>query len=102
MAKKDKLEYVKSSWKGFEICHFRRSAAQNFIHWPTMGADAFEDCEPPSIKFLATPLETTAKLKIVEIRNFQDTFGKRKQSFFSVFFYFCMNNTNIILIYIII
>ena len=59
-----------------------------------MVADVFEDFEPPSIKFLAASLETTAKLKIVEILNFQDTFGKRKRSFFSVFFYFCMNNVN--------
>ena len=55
-AKKDRLEYVKSSWKGSEIYRFSCSAAQNFILQPTMVANIFEEFEPPSKKFLATPL----------------------------------------------
>ena len=56
VASKDRLEYVKSSWKGSEIYRFSCSATQNFIPRPAMVADIFEDFEPPSKKFLATPL----------------------------------------------
>ena len=55
-AKKDRLEYVKSSWKGSEIYRFSCLATQNFIPRSTMVADIFEEFEPPSKKFLATPL----------------------------------------------
>ena len=54
--KKDRLVYAKSSWKGSEIYRFSCSASQNFIPLPTMGADILYDFEPPSKKFLATPL----------------------------------------------
>ena len=47
---------VKSSWKGFEIYGFRHSATQHFFRRSTKVADIFEDLEPPSKKFLATPL----------------------------------------------
>ena len=57
-AKKDRLEYVKSSWKGSKIYRFSRSATQNFIRRPTIVADIFEDFEPPSKKFIATPHAT--------------------------------------------
>ena len=55
-AKKDRLEYVKSYWKVFEIYRFSRSGTQNVLCWPTMVANIFEHFEPPSKKFLATPL----------------------------------------------
>ena len=48
--KKDRLQYVKSHWKGSEIYRFSRPATQNFIRRPTMVADIFEDLEPPSKK----------------------------------------------------
>ena len=54
--KKDRLQYVKSHWEGSESYCFSRSATQNFLRRPTVMADIFEDFEPPSIKFLATPL----------------------------------------------
>ena len=46
--KKDRLECVKSSWKGSEIYRFSRSLTQNVFPRPTMVADIFEDFEPPS------------------------------------------------------
>ena len=54
--KKDRSRYVKSHRTGSEIYSFSRSATQNFLHRSTMVADIFEDFEPPSKKFLATPL----------------------------------------------
>ena len=45
-----------SHWKKSEIYHFNRFATQNFLRRPTMLANIFEDSEPPSKKFLATPL----------------------------------------------
>ena len=56
MAKKDRLEYVKSHWKGSEIYRFSRFVTRNFLCQSTMVADIFEDFEPPCKKFLATPL----------------------------------------------
>ena len=56
MAKKDKLEYVKFHWKGSDIYRFSRSVTRNFLCQSTMVADIFEDFEPHSKKFLATPL----------------------------------------------
>ena len=50
-AKKDRLEYVKTSWKGFEIYHFSRFANQNFIRRSTMVTDIFEGFEPPPSKY---------------------------------------------------
>ena len=58
MAKKDRLEYVKSYWKGSEIYCFSRSVTRNFLCRSTMVVDISEDFEPPSKKFLATPLQT--------------------------------------------
>ena len=59
LAKKDYVsEYVKSSWKGSQIYRCNRSTTQNFIRRSTMVANIFEDFEPPSKKFLATPLNT--------------------------------------------
>ena len=55
-AKKDRLEYVKSHWKGSNIYRFSRSVTQNFLHLSTMVTDISADFEPPSKKFLATPL----------------------------------------------
>ena len=52
-AKKDRLEYTKSYWKGFEISS---SGTHSFLRWLTMVADIFKDFEPPCKKFLATPL----------------------------------------------
>ena len=43
-------------WKELEIYRFSRSATQSFLRWPIMVADNFKDFEPPSKKFLATPL----------------------------------------------
>ena len=54
--KKDRLVYVKSSWTGSKIYRFSCSATQNFIPRLTVVADIFDDFEPPSKKFLATPL----------------------------------------------
>ena len=51
--KKDRLDYVKSHWKESEKS---RSAFQNPLRRSTMVANIFEDFEPPSKKFLATPL----------------------------------------------
>ena len=56
VANKDRLEYLKSSWKESEIYRFSCSATQNFIPRSAMVADIFEEFEPPSKKFLATPL----------------------------------------------
>ena len=47
---------MKSHWKGSEIYRFSRSVTRNFLCRSTMVADIFEDFEPPSKKFLATPL----------------------------------------------
>ena len=55
-AKKDSLEYVKSSRKGSEIYRFSRFATQNVIPRSAMVGDIFKDFEPPSKKFLAMPL----------------------------------------------
>ena len=33
VAKKDRLEYVNSYWKGSEIYRFSSSGTQNFLHW---------------------------------------------------------------------
>ena len=54
--KKDRLEYVKSVWKGSEIYCFRCSTTQNFIPLPTLATDIFEEFESPSKDFLAMPL----------------------------------------------
>ena len=51
-----RLKNVKSSWKGFEIYCFSCFPIQNFIPRSTMVADIFEEFEPPSKNFLATPL----------------------------------------------
>ena len=67
MAKKDRLEYAKSHWKGFEIYRYSRSVAQNFFCRSTMVADIFEDFEPPSEKFLATPLKDADKGSVVVV-----------------------------------
>ena len=56
VAKKDGLEYVKSHWKESEIYSFSCSVTRNFLCRSTMVANIFEDFEPPSKKFLATPL----------------------------------------------
>ena len=55
-AKKDRLVYVKSHWKGSKIYCFSRALMQNFIRRLTMVADIFEGFEPPCKNFLATPL----------------------------------------------
>ena len=55
-AKKDRLEYVKSHWKVSQIYRFSRRATQIFVRRPTIVADIFDNFEPPSNKFLATPL----------------------------------------------
>ena len=62
-AKKHRLEYVKSSWKGYEIYRFSCSATQHFIPRPTMLADIFEEFEPLSKKFLATPPAYDSSMK---------------------------------------
>ena len=41
--------------KKSEIYRFSRFGTQNFLRRPTMVANIFEDFEPPSKKFLATP-----------------------------------------------
>ena len=56
MAKKDRLEYVKSCWKGSGIYCLSHSRTQNFLCQPTMVADIVRDFEPPSKKFLAMSL----------------------------------------------
>ena len=53
-AKKDRLEYVKSRWKGSEFCRFNRSVTKNFLRLSTMVNDIFEDFEPPFEKLLVT------------------------------------------------
>ena len=55
-AKKDRLGYVKSHWKGSEFYRFSRSVTQIFLHQSIIVADISEDFEPPSKKFPATPL----------------------------------------------
>ena len=56
-AKKYRLEYLKSHCKGSEIYRSSCSTTQNFLRLPTALAHIFEeDFEPPSKKFLATPL----------------------------------------------
>ena len=55
-AKKDTLEHVQSHWKGSGIYRSSRSTTQNFLRRPTMVTNTFEDFEPSSKKFLATPL----------------------------------------------
>ena len=55
-AKKERLEYTKSYWKGFEIYGFSSSGTHSFLRRLTMVADIFKDFEPPCKKFLATPL----------------------------------------------
>ena len=62
-AKKDRLEWVKSRWKRSEIYLFSRSLTQNFLHWPNMVTDIFEDFELPSKNFLATPLSLFLRYK---------------------------------------
>ena len=69
--KKDRLQYVKSHWKGSEIYRFGHYSTQNFIRRPTMVADIFEDFEPPSKKFLATPL-----MKLGEFKSDQKYFAR--------------------------
>ena len=54
--KKDRLDYVKSYWKGSEIYRFSRSATPNFLHRPSMMVKISEDFEPPYKKFLAMSL----------------------------------------------
>ena len=39
------------------MCRFSRSLIQNFLCRQTMVPDNFEDFEPPSKNFLATPLD---------------------------------------------
>ena len=56
-ARKDRLEYVESHWKGSKIYRFSRSTTQNFLCRPTIMAYIFEDFEAPSKKILATPLK---------------------------------------------
>ena len=55
-AKKDRLEYVKSRWKVSQIYRFSRRATQIFVRRPIIVADISDNFEPPSNKFLATPL----------------------------------------------
>ena len=55
-AKKDRLEYVKSHWKVSQMYRFSRRATQIFVRRPTIVADISDNFEPPSNKFLATPL----------------------------------------------
>ena len=55
-AKKDRLEHVKSHWKGSEIYRFSRCAIQIFLSPPTMVVDIFQDLKPLFKKFLAMPL----------------------------------------------
>ena len=54
--KKDRLEYVKSSWKRSKIYRFSCSAIQNFIPPLTKVADIFEEFELLSKTFPATVL----------------------------------------------
>ena len=61
-AKKDRLEYVKSSRKRSQIYRFSCSATQNFITRPAMVADIFEEFEPSFKKFLTAPLTGTIQI----------------------------------------
>ena len=50
------LEYVKPYLKGSEIYRFSCSATQNFLRRPTTVAGIFNNFEPPSKKYLTTPI----------------------------------------------
>ena len=56
--KKDTIEYLKSHSKGSKIYRLSCSTAPNFLLFPTMVTNIFEDFlkKLPSKKFLATPL----------------------------------------------
>ena len=54
-SKIERLENVKPYWKGVENGRFRCSIKQAFLCQPSVVADIFEDFEPASKKFLATP-----------------------------------------------
>ena len=56
------LEYAKYHWKESEIYRFSRSITQNILRRPTM-VDIFGDFQPPSKKFLATPLNNNFHTK---------------------------------------
>ena len=71
VAKKDRLEYVHSHWKGSKIYRFSRSATQIFLRWRTMVADISEDFEPPSKKFIVAPLDYSF-IKVSEDNLFQE------------------------------
>ena len=55
-----------SHWKKSEIYRFSRFATQSFLRRPTMVANIFEDFEPPSKKFLATPLYNLNNLYLLK------------------------------------
>ena len=59
---------MKSHWKRSEINRFSHSASPNFLRQLTMVADIFEDFEPPSKKFLATPLGKIVWLNEIWLR----------------------------------
>ena len=63
--KKDTIEYLKSHSKRYEIYRLSGSTTPNFLRWPTMVTDIFENFEPPSKKFLATPLLKTEKPEFI-------------------------------------
>ena len=54
--KQDMIEYLKAHSKGSDICHLSCSTIPNLLCRPTMVIEILEDFEPPSKKFLATPL----------------------------------------------
>ena len=54
VAKKDRLEHVKSHWKKSEIHCFSRSTTQSVLVQPNMVADISDNFKPPSKKVLAT------------------------------------------------
>ena len=54
--KKDTTEYLKSHSKRSKIYRLSCSTTPNFLLFPTMVTNIFEDFELPSKKFLVTPL----------------------------------------------
>ena len=62
--KKVTIEYLKSHSKESEIYRLSCSTIPNFLRRPTMVTDIFEDFEPPSKKFLATPMFIDTPQKI--------------------------------------
>ena len=66
--KKDTIQYLKSHSKGSEIYRLSCSTNPNFFPRPTMVTNIFEDFEPPSKKFLATPLIIPFKLTFLNTK----------------------------------